>query len=74
MAHVRAITRAIRDRKTGHYFRGEGEWSEGIEGALNFDSIPNAVRACRNHMLEDVELVIHFGNQRTDVVVPIFGA
>ena len=74
MAQVRAITRAIRDRKTGRYFLGEGEWSEGIEGALNFDSIPDAVRACRNDMLEDVELAIHFGSQRTDVVVPTYRA
>lgn len=70
MGQIRPMKRVIRDKKTGKFLRGK-DWTEDIDDALNFDSIPDAVRACSTYHLKDAELVLYFGHKELDVAVPI---
>ncbi len=51
------VLRLIRCKQTGHYFGPEG-WSPEAGGALNFQDTVDAVRACVEHRLSNVELVL----------------
>ncbi|HYG33751.1 MAG TPA: hypothetical protein VEC99_03145 [Clostridia bacterium] len=47
----------LRCRTTKRYFSGEG-WTEDIFGAQPFPNEQEAMRACAEHHLQDIELVV----------------
>ena len=51
------ITRLLRCRKTRRYFTGQG-WSQEPSDAAQFSHSIQAARACVNHDLHDIELVL----------------
>jgi hypothetical protein len=67
-----AMKRVIRDKKTGKFFK-DGEWTGKFSEATNFQSIPEAARACSRYGLKDTELLLHFGDHKMDVTLPICG-
>src|SRR5690242_19618598 len=63
---TRGIYRLLRCRKTRHYFRDDG-WTSEVEKALIFDDEIEAVRACIDNGLIDVELVLRTPGSGTDL-------
>ncbi len=51
MGRLQPMKRVIRDTKTGMFFK-DGNWTEDFDQATNFDSIPEAVRACSRYALK----------------------
>jgi hypothetical protein len=51
------VNRLLRCRKTRRYFSGEG-WTSELTQAKNFPSQFDAIRACLEHRLLDVDLVL----------------
>jgi hypothetical protein len=62
--------RVIRHKKSGRYL-APPTWTDDLTQALVFDSITEAMEACRKYNLEDVELILHYGEERFDVALPI---
>ncbi len=52
-----SVLRLIRCKQTGRYFSGDG-WREDATHATNFPDNIDAVRACVDHGLANVELVL----------------
>ncbi len=60
------VFRLLRCRKTRRYFRDDG-WTEDATEALTFCDEMEAVRACIENGLNDVELVLRTDAGRTDI-------
>lgn len=53
----KTINRLIRCRKTNRYFR-DGQWTDDSSQASIFTDEMDAVRACLDHRLTDIDLVL----------------
>lgn len=42
-----------------------------MDKAIHFPTAPDALAACKQYQLENVELVLHFGTDSRDVTLPI---
>jgi hypothetical protein len=65
-AEVSVVWRLIRCQRTRRYFSGGG-WTEDPAKAHDFPDEVAAVRACVEHGLQDVELVLRVPGGRTDL-------
>ena len=61
-----AINRLLRCRRTQRYFKRDG-WTEDINQASTFPDQMEAVRACIEHDLSDIDLVLRAPGGRTDL-------
>lgn len=64
--HRTDIRRILRCRRSSRYFTGVG-WDEDPEKAKHFPDEMEAVRACVEHGLEDVDLVLRASQGQTDL-------
>ncbi|HEV2209790.1 MAG TPA: hypothetical protein VG167_13510 [Verrucomicrobiae bacterium] len=61
-----AVRRLLRCRKTQRYFNGAG-WTYQPEHAHSFAHALDAARACVDHRLQNVELVLQLSNGHADL-------
>ncbi len=59
------VLRTLRCRRTGHHFTGDG-WTPEPERARPFGDQIEAVEACTQHGLKDVELVLRLQGAQTE--------
>ena len=64
--HERAVCRFVRCRKTRRYFK-PGGWTDDPSQALAFADEIEAVRACVQHGLNNVELVLRVPGGLSDL-------
>jgi hypothetical protein len=62
LTNTRNMRTFLRDTKSGHYLRGRGEWSSGLERACDFKSIKRAIKYAEKNQLQGVELVVTSGD------------
>ena len=63
----------LRDRKTGHYFRGIAEWTDGVASAFDFQCPERVVRFVLAAGLnaKEMELVFAFKDSRYNIELPL---
>ncbi len=61
-----AADRLVRCARTRRYFSGEG-WTEDATQAARFGDVIEAVRACVENGLHDVELVLRLPGAKTEL-------
>lgn len=71
MTAIQPMRRLVRSKTTGMFLKLDGTWTTRVEEALNFPSIPDAIRACQTYRLHNTELVYKFDHEELDVAVPI---
>jgi hypothetical protein len=57
----------IQNEETGHYFREPGGWSEDERHARLFTGSLEAIDFCVKHKVENVLIVLKFGDPRYDI-------
>jgi hypothetical protein len=61
----------IKNRRTGLYFAGEGDWTANTDSAHNFNQSLTAIQYATENKLMDADLVYDFGSDRESIVMPI---
>ena len=51
----------LRDKASGEYYRGHGEWVSNAYDALTFQNIIEAEEYCRTHELKGIQLIQQSG-------------
>ncbi len=59
------VVRTLRCKRTGRHFTGQG-WAQEPEHARSFADEIQAVEACTQHGLKDVELVLRLQGAQTE--------
>ena len=62
-----SIERLIRQKRTGLYFKGPGEWTDERADARRFDDLLGVFEVCSDCNLEGVELVLKDLEQDSEI-------
>jgi hypothetical protein len=61
----------LRNNQTGLYFQSPSEWASTAREAFDFLGTGQALQAVQDCRLDDVQVVLSFGQPQHDVVLPI---
>jgi hypothetical protein len=64
------VRRLIRNKRTGMFLE-DGHWTHDRHKARHYECISEAMKACDQHSLKDVELVLTFGDPKMDIPLPL---
>jgi len=65
------MIRLLRERKSGLYYKGSGEWTPHKNNALEFKDNQSAIDCGRRLKWPDVELIFKFSGFGRDVAFPL---
>ena len=63
----------LRNRDTGLFFQSLDKWTTAPQRALRFASSARAMKAVSDLHLQNMEIVLSFGNPAYDVMLPVGG-
>jgi hypothetical protein len=61
----------LRNIQNGLYFRTPSQWASDPTEALDFFGTGQAIQAALESRLEDVQVVLSFGDPQHDIVLPL---
>jgi hypothetical protein len=63
----------LRNRDTGLFFQTLDKWTTARQRALHFKSSARAIKTVSDLRLQNMEIVLSFGNPAYDVMAPVGG-
>jgi hypothetical protein len=65
------IKQLVRDRSTGLFLSDDGDWTADQSHAAGFKTLSEAVRVCQQHGVREGDVLLKFGGERYDLVLPL---
>ena len=60
----------LQHKKTGHYFKDVGMWTQQAAEAMDFVSSTKAIDFCVLNKITDAQLVLKFDQEHYEIVMP----
>jgi hypothetical protein len=65
--------RLLQHKETHLYYKSPGTWTSSADEADHFKDLSSAAQLCWNQHLDQVELVLNFGQPIYDIRLPVTG-
>ena len=61
----------LKSGETGLWYIGPAEWAEGCHGAIEFQTVTEAMRFGRGLAIKGLVVVLHYDDPACDLVLPV---
>ncbi|HKS36076.1 MAG TPA: hypothetical protein VJW76_02730 [Verrucomicrobiae bacterium] len=62
----------VQNAESSKYFKGDNEWIQSADEALDFEDVPSAIEYCRKHNLSGVQVIVRSNDGSDDLRLQVY--